>query len=78
MKIYINQQVYLFVQKICVSKVRGLYDISLLTSYEGEPVGLSVDGTSVGELLGLREGLAVGFEVTGDRLGDTVGLEVVG
>ena len=79
-----------FVQKICVSTVRG-YDISLLTSYEGEPVGLSVDGASVGELLGLREGLvvglpvtgddeglAVGFEVTGDRLGDTVGLEVVG
>ena len=66
-----------FAQKICVSKVRG-YDISLLTSYEGEPVGLPVDGAAVGELLGLREGLAVGFEVTGERLGDTVGLEVVG
>ena len=58
-----------FVQKICVSKVRG-YDISLLTSYEGEPVGLSVIGFSVGCMEGLS--------VTGLEVGCLVGLSVIG
>ena len=62
MKKYINKRkVYLY------------KSYALLTSYEGEPVGLSVDGASVGELLGLREGLAVGLAVTGDDEGLAVG-----
>ena len=49
---------------------------SSLTSYEGLEVGLSVDGESVGELLGLREGLLVGLaegEDVGALLGEVVG-----
>ena len=91
MKIYQPKSISLLYKRYAYQKSEDGYDISLLTSYEGEPVGLSVDGASVGGPLGLREGLAVGlavtgddeglavgFEVTGDTLGETVGLEVVG
>ena len=49
---------------------------SSLTSYEGLDVGLSVDGVSVGELLGLRVGLVVCLtegEDVGTLLGEVVG-----
>ena len=52
---------------------------SSLTSYEGLEVGLSVDGESVGELLGLREGLLVGLaegEDVGALLGEVVGCNI--
>ena len=52
---------------------------SLLTSYEGLDVGLSVDGELVGDLLGLRVGLDIGLaegESVGTLLGEVVGCNI--
>ena len=52
---------------------------SSLTSYEGLEVGFSVDGESVGDLLGLRVGLDIGLaegKAVGTLLGEVVGCNI--
>ena len=67
---YQPKSISLLYKRYAYQKSEDGYDISLLTSYEGEPVAVcsEVTGDKLGELVGSIE--------TGDELGDLVGSNV--